>query len=69
MSYTWNYIFAAAILDFWLLVSSDSVTDSAIGKFDPKNMRVAVETLFLASLEAEIHLGLVLPPPLQHKRQ
>ena len=60
---TWNYIFSAAILDFWLPVSSGSVTDSAIEKFDPENIGVAVGIWFLASLEAEIHLGGSFSPP------
>ena len=47
---------------------SGSVTDSAIEKVDPENMGLAVGILFLASLEAEMHLGGSLPPPLQHKR-
>ena len=67
---TWNYIFSAAILDFWLPVSSGSVTDSAIEKFDLENLGVAVGILFLAGLEAEIHMGgCFTPPHLQHKRQ
>jgi len=61
--FTCNYKISAAILDFWLPVSSGSVTDSTIEKFDPKNMvPTAVGILFLASLEAEIPLGVVLPP-------
>ena len=64
---TCNYIISATILDFWLPVSSGSVTDSAIEQFDPENMGLAVGILFLASLEAEIHLGVVLSPPNQHK--
>ena len=35
---TWNYIFLAVILYFWLPVPSGSVTDSTIEKFDLKNM-------------------------------
>jgi len=54
---TCNYIISAAIWDFWLPISSGSVTDSTIEMFDPKNMGVAVGILFLASLEAEIPLG------------
>ena len=49
----WNtssYIISAAILDFWLPVSSSSPTDSTIEKFDPENMGIAVGILFLASL-------------------
>jgi len=60
--YTCKYKISTAILDFWLPVSSGSVTDSTIEKSDPVNMEVAVGILFLASLEAEIPLGLVLPP-------
>ena len=60
---TFNYNISAAILDFWPPVSCGSVTDSTIEKIDPENKRVAVGILFLASLEAEIHLEVVLPPP------
>ena len=48
------HFFSAAILDFWLPVSSGSVTDSTIDKFDPENMGIAVGILLLASIEAEI---------------
>jgi len=64
---TCNYIISADILDFWLLISSGSVTDSNIEKFDPENMGVAVGILFLASLDAEIPLWVSFTP-LQHKR-
>jgi len=64
---TCNYIISAAILDFWLPVSSGSATDGTVEKFDPENIGVAVEILFLASLEAEIPLGGSFIP-LQHKR-
>ena len=57
-----DVIFSAAILDFWLSVSYGSVTDSTIEQFDPVNIGVAVGIVFLVSLEAEIHLGVVLPP-------
>jgi len=57
--YKCNYIISAAILDFWLPVSSGSITDSTIETFDPENMGVAVGILFLASLEAEKPLGVV----------
>jgi len=49
---TCNNIISAAILDFWLPVSSERVTDSTVEMFDPKNIGVAVKILFLASLEA-----------------
>jgi len=66
---TCNYIISAAIWHFWLPVSSGSVTDTTIEKFDRKNIGVTVGILFLASLEADIPLGVVLPPPpLQYKR-
>ena len=61
--------FSVAILDFWLPVPFGNVTDSTIEKLDPENMGVAVGIWFIACLEAEIHLGGSLPPPLQHKRQ
>jgi len=38
---TCNHIISAAILDFWLPVSSGSVTDSTIDKFYPENMGIA----------------------------
>ena len=60
---TCNYIISAAILDFLLPVSSGSVTASTIEKFDTENNGIAVGILFLASLEAEIHLGVLLIPP------
>jgi len=67
--YTYYYKISAAILDFWLPVSSGSVTDNTIERFDRKNIGVAVRILFIASLEAEIPLGgLFNPRPLQHKR-
>jgi len=59
-----NLIISVAILNFWLPVSSVSVIDSTIEIFDLKNMGVAVDIVFLASLEAEISLGgVVLIPP------
>jgi len=66
MSFSWdtcNYIISAAILDFWLPVSYGIVADSTIEKFDPENIGVAVGISFLASLEAEITLGVVLLHP------
>jgi len=44
---TCSYIIYAAIWDFWLPVSSGSVTDSTIKTFDPENIGVAVGMLFL----------------------
>ena len=44
---TCNYIITVAILGFWLPVSSGSVIDSTIEKFDPENMGIAVGILFL----------------------
>jgi len=64
---TCHYIISAAILDFWVPVSSRSVTDSTIEKFDTANMGVAVGILFLAILEAEIPLS-SFTPPLHYKR-
>jgi len=63
--YTCNYIISADILDFWLPVSSGSATDSTIETFDPENIGVAVGIVFLASLEAEMSLGVVLSPSTQ----
>ena len=59
-----NYIISAAILAFWLSVSSSWFIDSTIEKFDTETMGVAVWTVFLASLESEIHLGAgIFTPP------
>ena len=64
------HVYKSAVLDFRLPVSSGRVTDSTIDKFDPENMGVPIRISFLASLEAEIHLGwFYLTPSLQHKRQ
>jgi len=52
--YTCNYIISAAILDFWLPISSGSVTDSTIEMFDPEKMGVSVGILFLANVEAAV---------------
>jgi len=61
---TYNYIISATILDFWLPVSSGSVTDSTIETFDPENMGVAVGFLFLALVEKlRYPVGVVLSPP------
>jgi len=60
MSISWhtcNYTISYAILDLWLPVQYGRVTDSIIETFDPENVGVAVGNLFLASLEAELHLG------------
>jgi len=61
--YTCNYKLSAAILDFWFPVTSGSVTDSTIEKFDPENTGIAVGILFLVSLEAEMPLRVFTPPP------
>jgi hypothetical protein len=51
-------------LEFRLPIASGNDTVGTIEKFDPENMGITVGSLFLASLEAEIHQGEVLPPPL-----
>jgi len=43
-------------------LTSGSVTDSTIETFNPENMVLAVGIVFIASLEAEIPLEVVLPP-------
>ena len=48
---TCNYIDAAAILDLWLPVSSDSVTDCTIEKFDTENLEMPLE--FWSKMAAE----------------
>jgi len=70
---TCNYIISAAILDFWLPISSEWVIwviliARTIERFDPENIGAAVGIMFLASLEAEIPLGPPVLLPLQHKR-
>ena len=50
----------AAMLDFRLNERFDNVGISTIEKFDPKNMGVAAEILFLSALEVEmIHPGVI----------
>ena len=46
---------AAAILNFWLPVSSSSVYYNLIEKLDPKNAGVFVEISSLSRLRAEIY--------------
>jgi len=53
---TCNYIISAAILNLWLPVSSGSVTDSTIEKFDPENIGIELEISFLSIIQAEIHV-------------
>ena len=48
-------------MDFRLPVSSGTVPDSTVGKFDLENKVVAVGILFLSGPQAEIHLGAILP--------
>jgi len=67
--YTCKHKISAAILDFWLPVSSGSFTDSTIEMFDPENIKhgVIVGILFLASLEAEIPSRGSFTPPFNTK--
>jgi len=51
---TFNSVFSAAILDFWLPVSSDRVSDGAIEKFTPKNIGVDTGIVFLSRRIAEL---------------
>ena len=44
-------------------VTSDSVAGGTFDRLAHKNIEIAVKIVFLASLEAEIPLGVVLPPP------
>ena len=46
---------AAAILNFWLPVSSSSVYNNLIEKLDPKNVGVVVGISSLSRLRAEIY--------------
>jgi len=62
-----NYNISAAILDFWLLVSSGSFNDSTIEKFDPKNMRIDTSVMFLSRQIAEL-LGRATLRPLRSSR-
>jgi len=43
-----NYIISATILDFWLPVSSGSVTVSTIERFDPENIEIDTRIMFLS---------------------
>ena len=58
----------AAILDFPLLVASDSFTSISIGMGVPKNGGTAVEIMNLSCIEAEILLGSFSPPPISNVR-
>jgi len=46
----------AAILDFWLPVTSDIIPNSTVGYLAPKNIRVAVGILLLSCLQVEIYV-------------
>jgi len=61
---TFNFVFAAAILDFWLPVSSDSVSDGAIEKFTPEN----IAFVFLSRLITELLGGGNFTTPLRGPR-
>jgi len=52
-----NSFFSAAILDFWLPVSSDSISDGAIEKFTLKNIGVDTGIMFLSRRIAELLVG------------
>ena len=52
----------AAILDFRLPVTSDSIRNSAIEFLDPENRGVAVGIFILSIIEPEIPWGVILPP-------
>jgi len=56
-----NYIISAAILDFWLKVSSDSATDNTIERFDPEKMGIDTRIMFLSRQLAKL-LGGATPP-------
>jgi len=60
-----NSVFSAAILDFWLPVSSDSVSEGAIEKFTPENIGVDTGIVFLSRRIAELLGGgnFTTPPP------
>jgi len=47
---------AAANLDLWLAVTSDSIPNSAVGSLAPENMRVAVGISLLSYLQVEINV-------------
>jgi len=51
---TLKFIFLAAILDFWLSVSSDSVSDGAIKMFTPENIGIDTGIVFLSRRIAEL---------------
>ena len=52
-----HFIFAAAILDFWRILTSRDTGSCTIEKLDTENMGIAVEILLLCALEFEICLG------------
>jgi len=60
---TFNFVFSAAILDFWLPVSSDSVSDGAIETFSPDNIGVDTRIVFLSRWIAELLGGVNFTTP------
>jgi hypothetical protein len=48
---------------------SNNVGVGTIEKFNPENKTVAAGILFLSAVELEIHLGEILPPPLDNQRK
>ena len=60
-----HFTLAAAILDFWRMLTSCDTGSCTIEMFDTENMGIAVEVLLLCALEFEICLGVKIPPSVQ----
>jgi len=57
-----HFTLAAAILDFWRVLTSCDTGSCTIETLDTENMGIAVEILLLCALEFEICLGVKIPP-------
>ena len=64
-----HFTLAAAILDFWRMLTSRNTGSCTIETLDTKNMGIAVEILLLCALEFEICLGVKIPPICQRTSQ
>ena len=64
-----HFILAAAILDFWRMLTSSDTGSCTIEKLDTENMGIVVEILLLCALEFEICLGVKIPPSCRRTSQ
>ena len=60
---TFNFVSSAAMLDFWLQVSSGNLPDVTIEKFTPENIGIDTGILLRSRRIAELPGMATLPPP------